>query len=84
MQALSDGQGNIICVSGFFIDDPDPNVAGKYELPDWVYLILKQCIDGQDFLLGDSFFRNVYALFNYGAFIGQDHAPFVQLLSVSA
>ena len=39
-------------------------------------------IDGQDFLLGDSFLRNVYAVFDYGSFVGRNNTPFIQLLNV--
>ena len=39
---------------------------------------------GADFILGDSFLRNVYALFNYGNWTTPGtELPYVQLLSVS-
>lgn len=36
----------------------------------------------EDFLLGDSFLRNVYSLYDYGAFLNESSTPFIQLLSV--
>ena len=39
---------------------------------------------GMDFILGDSFLRNAYTLFDYGNWTNNSaSAPFVQLLSVS-
>jgi len=38
----------------------------------------------EDFLLGDSFLRNVYSLFDFGSFISNSSsAPFIQLLSTT-
>ncbi|TDL13669.1 acid protease, partial [Rickenella mellea] len=37
----------------------------------------------EDFLLGDTFLRNVYSLFDYGSFISGTTPPFVQLLSTT-
>lgn len=37
----------------------------------------------EDLLLGDSFLRNVYSLYNFGQFVGETDAPFIQLLSVT-
>lgn len=40
---------------------------------------------GFDFILGDAFLRNTYALFNYGNWTDtSDNMPYVQLLSVCA
>jgi len=40
--------------------------------------------DGQDFLLGDAFLRNVYALFNFGNFTNSSAGPpYIQLLSMT-
>lgn len=39
-------------------------------------------IDGQDFILGDTFLRNAYAVFNYGSLVGQSNAPFIQIMNV--
>ncbi|OBZ76478.1 Aspartic protease [Grifola frondosa] len=39
---------------------------------------------GQDFLLGDSFLRNVYSVFNFGSLArAEDGAPYLQILSVT-
>ena len=38
--------------------------------------------NSEDFLLGDSFLRNVYSLYDFGAFFNESSTPFVQLLSV--
>ncbi|KAL5531426.1 hypothetical protein ACEPAG_4303 [Sanghuangporus baumii] len=37
----------------------------------------------EDFLLGDSFMRNVYAVFNFGSFINGTSSPTIQLLSTT-
>ncbi|KAH8110313.1 aspartic peptidase domain-containing protein [Phellopilus nigrolimitatus] len=36
----------------------------------------------EDFLLGDSFLRNVYSLFSYGSFLSGSASPYIQLLNV--
>ena len=38
----------------------------------------------EDFLLGDSFLRNVYSLYDYGSFLNESTTPYIQLLSVRA
>lgn len=44
-----------------------------------------QTHQGIDFLLGDMFLRNVYALFGFGHLTaGRDGDPYVQLLGVSS
>ncbi|TDL18821.1 acid protease [Rickenella mellea] len=37
----------------------------------------------EDFVLGDSFLRNVYTLYDFGSFISGTTAPFIQLLSTT-
>ena len=37
----------------------------------------------EDLLLGDSFLRNVYSVFDYGSFFNETSKPYIQLLSVS-
>ena len=39
--------------------------------------------NSEDFLIGDSFLRNVYSLYDFGAFLNESTTPFIQLLSVS-
>ena len=38
--------------------------------------------DTQDFLLGDTFMRNVYTVFNFGEFVSGSDTPTLQFLSV--
>lgn len=38
----------------------------------------------EDLLLGDSFLRNVYSLYDYGSFLNESSTPYIQLLSVRA
>ena len=37
----------------------------------------------EDFLLGDSFLRNVYQLYSYGSFASGSQTPYIQLLSTT-
>ncbi|KAI5119387.1 hypothetical protein M0805_001061 [Coniferiporia weirii] len=37
----------------------------------------------EDFLLGDTFLRNVYSLFSFGAFVNGTSSPYTQLLSMT-
>ncbi|THH09569.1 hypothetical protein EW145_g1912 [Phellinidium pouzarii] len=37
----------------------------------------------EDFLLGDSFLRNVYSLYDYGSFFNESASPFIQLLATT-
>ena len=60
--AQSDGEGGVVCFSGFPVGSDD----------------------SEDFLLGDSFLRNVYTVFNYGSFFNESSSPSIQLLSVSS
>lgn len=39
--------------------------------------------NSEDLLIGDSFLRNVYSLYDYGSFLNESTTPFIQLLSVS-
>ncbi len=45
--------------------------------------MLMNILFSEDLLLGDTFLRNVYSLFDFGSFItGNTNTPFIQLLSV--
>lgn len=39
--------------------------------------------NSEDFLIGDSFLRNVYSLYDYGSFLNESTTPFIQLLSTT-
>ncbi|PAV20460.1 NADP+-dependent D-mannitol dehydrogenase [Pyrrhoderma noxium] len=39
--------------------------------------------NSEDFLIGDSFLRNVYSLYDFGAFLNESTTPFIQLLSTT-
>ena len=78
--AGTDDDGNVICV-GVFQNAPANSGVGqyiRYYTPFYIH------VQGRlDFILGDTFMRNVYSLFDFGNFakVG-DSDPFIQLLSV--
>ncbi|KAL5521820.1 hypothetical protein ACEPAF_2568 [Sanghuangporus sanghuang] len=39
--------------------------------------------NSEDWLLGDSFLRNVFALYDYGSFFNESSTPYIQLLSTT-
>jgi hypothetical protein len=89
---VKDNNGNVECLGAFRYAKPN---QGAGEIP-FVHLYLypfpshmtfafhlKFLIPILDFILGDSFLRNVYSLYDFGSWTSVvDSAPFMKLLSV--
>ena len=74
---------DFICIGAFSYLDPGSTDIGEHTLCQ-PYVRADICADfAEDIILGDTFMRNVYTLYNFGNWTrAQDESPYIQLLSV--